>query len=294
MSKPSEIEKKIRAEITPTIKVLNESEGLVEYVASDESLDSGREVILASGWTFNRLAKNPAFVDSHNYWSIGASLGRLVSWRIDAAKRQLIEVAKWAIDVEANDVARLGFQMTVKGYLRACSIGAMITKQLWRDDDGFAEALSGTTLSDDEKHQVRRVIVGQDQYELSACVIGANPSALARALEAGDVSEGLMARCGFDSDDKLEVLKVASEIFTAPGMDAVTKEAARINVIALMRTPAARRSAAPSTPLSTPPGTPGTPAASAHTRSAADASEGRAREQREEWKRQALAQLKAL
>lgn len=224
----------IRAEMPTTVKVLNAAEGLVEYVASSEAVDSGRDVILASGWTFDRLAKNPVFVDSHNYGRIGATLGRVTSWRVDMAQRALIETVKWAIDVPSNDLARLGFEMTAAGYLRACSIGAMVRKAAWRDEEGFVEALKGTRLSEEDRAQVRRVIIACDQYELSAVVIGANPDAVSRALTDGAVSESLLARCGFDTDDKLETLRVAGEIFTAPGMDDVSREAARFHVAMLM------------------------------------------------------------
>ena len=49
-------EKLIRT-IHPEIRVIDEAEGLVEYVASDESIDSYREIIRAKGWKFNLFKK---------------------------------------------------------------------------------------------------------------------------------------------------------------------------------------------------------------------------------------------
>lgn len=223
----------IQREFHPAIKVLNAKQGLVEYVASDESVDSGREVILASGWSFDRLSKNPIFVNSHNYWGVEQALGRVEAWRVDREKRQLIEVVRWAIDVEQNALAQLGFAMTEKGYLKACSIGAVVLGEARRDTPEFAEALKGTRLSEAEKLSVWRVITKQDQYELSACVVGANPNAVARAFKDGAVPESLMARCGFD-DQGFEVLDVAAKICARDDIDDTLKAAARINVAALM------------------------------------------------------------
>lgn len=222
-----------RHEFHPTIKVLNAREGLVEYVASDESIDSGREIILATGWTFDRLSKNPAFVDSHNYWSVGQALGRVEAWRVDASKRQLIEVVRWAIDVEENALARLGFAMTEKGYLKACSIGAVVLADAYPGSSEFAKAMDEARVPNEKRATVRRVITKQDQYELSACVIGANPNALSRAFADGAVPESLMARCGFD-DHGMELLDVAAKICAHADTDEITKAAARINVAALM------------------------------------------------------------
>ena len=65
--------KPLYREITPKVRILSESEGLVEYVASDQTLDSYREIIMANGWRFDaRFVKNPVFVDSHSYSNISS------------------------------------------------------------------------------------------------------------------------------------------------------------------------------------------------------------------------------
>jgi hypothetical protein len=58
-------------------KIISEKDGLVDYVASNETLDSYNEVISAKGWRFTRFAKNAPFVNSHRYYSIADQLGEL-------------------------------------------------------------------------------------------------------------------------------------------------------------------------------------------------------------------------
>ena len=216
-------------EIFPTVRVLSESEGLVEYVASDQTLDSYREIILANGWKFDaRFRSNPVFLDSHSYWGIADLLGKVTDWRIE--NDQLIQVVKWAIDVPENKLAQLGFQMTAKGYLKAVSVGFIPVRMAHRGDDDFtmaADSIKG--LSGDHRDQLRTIYLEQQQIELSACVIGANPAALAKAYRAGDVKEELMSKCGFTDAESFEVLDVAARVFETSDNEAV-RDMARLHL----------------------------------------------------------------
>ncbi len=68
--------------IHPVARVLDEKNGIVEYIASNETIDSYNEVIRADGWQFNRFQKNAPFVDSHNYNSIDCLLGKVIDFRV--------------------------------------------------------------------------------------------------------------------------------------------------------------------------------------------------------------------
>ena len=125
-------------------RILSEAEGLVEYVASDESLDSYNEIISAKGWRFSRFAKNAPFVDSHDYSSIDKLLGEVVAARVEG--RALIERVRWAKDVEENHLARLGWKMTTGGFLKAVSVGFFPTKWARQGGEGFAEAECGSSV----------------------------------------------------------------------------------------------------------------------------------------------------
>src|SRR3954468_16810044 len=92
--------------LTPEVRIIDAKQGLVDYVASDQTLDSYNEIIVASGWKFSRFAKNSPFVDSHDYYCIDKLLGKVVDFRVDGKK--LIEQVQWAIDVPENALAQLG------------------------------------------------------------------------------------------------------------------------------------------------------------------------------------------
>lgn len=184
--------KTIRRTLHPEVRIVDAKTGLAEYVASDETLDSYREIIRASGWRFDHFEKNAPFVDSHDYWTIEKQLGKVVSFEVVGKK--LVEVVQWAVDVAENKLAQLGWKMTEGGYLKAVSVGFQPVKWL----SSFAAQTAErplwleqlTELGLDEKTaNVRTIYTEQQQLELSACIIGANPNALARSYKAGVLTD---------------------------------------------------------------------------------------------------------
>jgi hypothetical protein len=176
----------IHRTLYPEVRVLDAAAGLVEYVASDESIDSYKEVIRADGWRFNRFAKNAPFVDSHQYDTVEHLLGSVVDFKIAGGK--LIETVKWAIDVAENKLAALGWKMTQAGYLKAVSVGFFPVKMVSSfDGTAFSQELSRLNLG--SASGVRAIYLEQEQIELSACVIGANPNALAKSYKAGVIDD---------------------------------------------------------------------------------------------------------
>ena len=174
-------------DIHPEVKVLDDAQGLVQYVASDESLDGHNEIILADGWKFRRMKKNAPFLDAHNTYSIGAVLGSIVDWEVKNGK--LLETVKWAIDVEENELARLGFKMTKAGHLKAVSVGfiPITTLSQWNmTPEQWEATLAKMNLG---KAKPDRIFAEQEQIELSAVVIGSNPNAVARSFAAGVLTE---------------------------------------------------------------------------------------------------------
>lgn len=166
----------------PEIKVLDAKNGTVEYIASDESLDSYREIIRADGWRFTRFEKNSPFVDSHDYSTVEKLLGKVIDFKV--AGGRLIETVQWAIDVAENKLAQLGWKMCANGYLPAVSVGFIPVRAVskWEDPTAFSQELSRLNLG--SKDNVRAIYLEQEQIELSACIIGANPNALAKAYKA--------------------------------------------------------------------------------------------------------------
>lgn len=195
-------------------EVVDAKKGIIKYIASDESLDGDQEIALASGWRFNRFRKNSPFVNSHRTYSINDLLGKVLS--AEVIDGQLVEEVQWAIDVPENDLAKLGFAMTEAGYLKAVSVGFYATKQAYRDSNDWVGAVEAAGLDSVTASQVRRIFIEQEQYELSAVVIGSNPNAMVKAFEEGAVSEEMLASVGFGSDDAYEFLSKAAIAVESP------------------------------------------------------------------------------
>ena len=196
MSKP------IRKIIHPEVRIIDAAKGVCDYVASDETVDCYQEVIKADGWRFTNFSKNSPFVDSHNYDCIDRLLGQVIDYRVDGDK--LIERVQWAVDIAEQPLAMLGWKMTVAGYLKAVSVGFFPKREVSRwdsDPKGFNDALNGLLLPSDVARQIRCIYLEQEQIELSACIIGANPNALAKAHKDGAVTDGDLAGIGLDDDD---------------------------------------------------------------------------------------------
>jgi hypothetical protein len=184
--------KMVRRTIYPVARVVDAKAGLVEYVASDETVDSYREVIRVNGWRFDMFRRNAPFVDSHNYDSLDCMLGSVVDFKVDkvGGKPALVETVKWAIDVPENKLAQLGFKMTEAGYLKAVSVGFWPVRAVSKwDADQAAYQQQLLELGLGGERAPRAVYLEQQQVELSACIIGANPNALAKAYKAGLASE---------------------------------------------------------------------------------------------------------
>lgn len=179
----------IRRLIHPETKVLDAAKGIVEYVASDETIDSYREVIRAKGWQFTRFAKNSPLVDSHDYSSIEKLVGQVIDFRVAGGK--LVEVAQWAIDVPENKLAQIGWRMTAAGYLKAVSVGFQPVSYLHQDGSPeWQEQMKELGIGADAP-QPRLVYTAQEQLELSVVIIGANPNAtaIARAYKSGAIDD---------------------------------------------------------------------------------------------------------
>lgn len=187
-----------RRTIHPEIRILDLKKGLVEYVASDETLDSYREIIRADGWRFNHFQKNAPFVDSHDYGSVDRLLGKVVSFEVQ--KKKLVEVVQWAVDagLPEDHLANIGWRMTVGGYLKAVSVGfwpvRMVSK--WDNDPtGYAKELIDLGLDKSpDAVKPRAIYQEQEQIELSAVIIGANPNALAKAYKAAVLNDADLER----------------------------------------------------------------------------------------------------
>lgn len=185
--------KTIRRIINPVVRIVDEARGIVDYIASDETVDCYKEVVRADGWRFNLFKRNAPFVDSHSYGSIDKLLGRVIDFEIKG--RKLVERVQWAIDVPENELATLGWKMTVGGYLKAVSVGFSPLSVVSRYDGArFLQELKRLDIEESDAERVQTIYLEHEQIELSACVIGANPNALAKACCDGVVTPREMER----------------------------------------------------------------------------------------------------
>jgi hypothetical protein len=187
-----------RRTLCPEIRIADATKGLVEYIASDETLDSYGEVIRAKGWRFTHFAKNAPFVDSHNYGCIDRLLGNVVEFAVE--KNQLVERVQWAINaaLPENHLAMIGWKLTEAGMLKAVSVGFRPTKMVskWdRDLSGYRQTLQELGL---DETRCAAVYLEQEQLELSACILGANPAALAKAWKAGVIGDAAIERISME------------------------------------------------------------------------------------------------
>lgn len=169
-------------------RILNEEQGTVEFTASDETLDCYGEIIRASGWRFTQFQKNAPFVDSHDYSSITKLLGQVIDFRVEGGA--LIETVRYSR--EPGTLAEWAFKMVRDGFLRAVSVGfypVRMVSKYDRDTAGFAAQVAELKLDPQAATKLNAVYLEQEQIELSQCVIGANPNALARAYKAGCLTE---------------------------------------------------------------------------------------------------------
>jgi len=205
--------------IHPEVRVVDAGRGIVDYIASDESIDSYREIIRAGGWRFTHFQKNAPFVDSHDYSSIGKCLGKVIDFRVEGA--QLIERVQWAVDVPENELAQIGWRMTEAGYLKAVSVGFFPVKYL-TPSSGEAWGAELKELGLPADAAVRTIYTEQEQVELSCCVVGANANALARAYRAGAIDDADLETLSREHSERENAREAV-----APALAARAREQAR-------------------------------------------------------------------
>jgi len=210
----------VRRELAVVPRVLSEEEGTIEYIASDETLDCYGEIVRVGGWRFTNFAKNAPFVNSHDYSDIRNLLGQVVSFEV--RENKLIEVVKYAR--QPDTLADWAFKMARDGFLRAVSVGFVPVRMCskWDGDQSpFLSQVAELKLDAQTAAKLRAVYMEQEQIELSQCVIGANPNALA------NVAKAYKAGCLTEADVQKLSAQIANEKQQSPSTTPATDEAPR-------------------------------------------------------------------
>jgi HK97 family phage major capsid protein len=186
--------------------VRDEGAGVCDYVVSTEDADRDQEIIRLSGWQFNHMPKNAPLIDSHRYGSIENQVGKVLGQSLEPDR--LVETVQWAVDVPENRLAQLGWAMTKAGYLKGVSPGFFPIKVItqlppadWPNSWSGAQIASTGTRAGRQLWQqqgadlrrdisaVKTIYVEQEQHELSVCILGANPNAVAKSYKDGILSD---------------------------------------------------------------------------------------------------------
>jgi len=152
---------------------------VLDFIASDETVDRYNEVIKLGGWDLTAYKKNPVIVDSHNYRTVANILGR--SLLVEVANAKLVNRVEFATE---NPLGNMAFKMAKGGFIRGESVGFIPIE--WKTGG---------------KNEPERTYTKQELLEISLVAIPANPGAtVGLALKAGVIE-------GADLRDLAEMLK---------------------------------------------------------------------------------------
>lgn len=178
----------VRKVFTGQIKSVDEENFTVEAVISDETVDRYNDVILVDAWKkgLKNYKKHPVLVSSHNYSQLKAQIGVAEKVWIDEENRQLMAKFKYFVG-EGNEEADWGFTLAKKG-VAAFSVG-FIAKDYTFDKEAIAELIGN------KKDLPDRLFTDVELLEVSQVLIPANPSALAKSIEADEEDPAIKCVC---------------------------------------------------------------------------------------------------
>ena len=156
----------------------------MDFIASDETLDRGAEIISAEGWRLESYLRNPVFQNAHQYGDIIFTLGRALITEVRVQPSSTLKTRPSAylfqriqFATEANPMARIAYALYKGKFLNAVSVGFI--PQRW--EDGSPSSASSPSF--------RRRYLEQELLEVSAVGIPANPNALQLGLKAGAIQK---------------------------------------------------------------------------------------------------------
>lgn len=170
---PSEIKtgERIRRAFPSKVRLASEARRVLEFVASDETVDRYGDVILVRGWDDTNFLKNPVFLWAHR--SADPPIGKVISIERRMDKPALLAGVQFA-DKETYPFADTIFKLYKGGFVNAVSVGFLPLEYRPRVENG---------------ETVGTEFIRQELLELSAVPVPANPEAVQLAIRKGIVSE---------------------------------------------------------------------------------------------------------
>ena len=166
----AEVGKLYRTSFVPQLRAIDEKARTIEFVASTEAVDRYGDIIRVSGWKLDAYKQNPVFLWAHK--SGEPPIGKTVGIHVETNPPALVQKVEFA-DKETYPFADTIFNLYKGKYMRAVSVGFMPLEMPNRITDLEGNATGGYEFT------------SQELLELSACPVGANPEALARAVQKG-------------------------------------------------------------------------------------------------------------
>jgi len=159
----------LRGGLHTTVKEVPGEEPVMDFIASDETLDRYNELIKVDGWQLDNFRANPVIPDCHNYGSVGMILGRAI--RISVTDGKLVNRVEFCLD---NPLGFMAHKMAAKGFIRAQSVGFIPLE--WTNGN--------------EAGQPGRTYTKCELLEVSLVVVPANPSAtIGLAMKSGAITK---------------------------------------------------------------------------------------------------------
>lgn len=158
-------EKGLRGALKCSVRQVAGEPCMMDFIASDETIDRYNEVIKADGWQLDNFRANPVIPDCHDYSSVCKILGRAVSVTVDQGK--LFNRVEFCID---NPLGNIAWKMARGGFIKSQSVGFIPLE--WENGYG--------------KDEPTRTYTKAELLEISLVVVPANPSAtIGAALKSG-------------------------------------------------------------------------------------------------------------
>jgi HK97 family phage prohead protease len=157
----------LRGGIKCEVKEVAGDAPMMDFIASDNTVDRYNEVIDQAGWQMDNFRANPVIPDCHDYSSISRILGRAVM--CDVKDGRLVNRVEFCLD---NPMGNLAYKMATGGFIKSQSVGFIPLE--WQNGNG--------------KEQPDRTYTKQELLEISLVVVPANPGAtVGLALKSGAI-----------------------------------------------------------------------------------------------------------
>lgn len=101
----------------------NGSPPILDFIASNQTLDRFGEIILGDGWRLDNYRRNPVFQNAHQYGDILFTLGKALVTEVRELAHGPALFQRVEFAVEVNPMARIAYGLYRGGFLNAVSVG---------------------------------------------------------------------------------------------------------------------------------------------------------------------------